>query len=44
MRFFVGVILGFICGTFYALYQTVEAPDGIAVNIMEKIKLILEVF
>jgi hypothetical protein len=44
MKFFAGLIFGFISGTFYALYQTVEAPDGMAVQVMEKIKLILEVF
>jgi hypothetical protein len=44
MKFFIGLVFGFISGTFYALYQTVEAPDGLAVELMEKIKLILEVF
>lgn len=44
MRFFVGLIFGFIMGTFYALYQTVEAPDGIAVKLMEGIKTLMGVF
>lgn len=48
MRFFsgttVGLVLGFILGTFYALYQTVEASDSKLVSIMQSIKAIMEVF
>lgn len=44
MRFFLGLVTGFIMGCFYALYQSVEAPDGIAVKLMEGIKTFLEVF
>jgi len=43
MRFFAGLIFGFISGVTYALYQTVEAPEGTTVNIMRGIKTILEV-
>ncbi|WP_267206661.1 hypothetical protein [Salinibacillus xinjiangensis] len=41
MRFFAGLIVGFIGGCFYELYQTVENPDGAAVRIMEGIKAVL---
>lgn len=41
MRFFIGLIVGFIGGTFYALYKTVEAPDGALVGLMETIKTIM---
>lgn len=41
MKFFVGLVTGFMLGCFYALYQTVEAPDGAAVKLMQGIKLIL---
>lgn len=44
MRFLIGLIFGFISGCFYALYQTIEAPDGMAVKFMEGLKSILEVF
>lgn len=44
MRFFIGLIFGFIAGATYALYQTVEAPDGLVVNLMEGFKTIMEVF
>ncbi|WP_281252224.1 hypothetical protein [Sediminibacillus massiliensis] len=44
MRFLSGLVIGFIAGTFYALYQTVEASDGLAVKIMKGIKSVLEVF
>ncbi len=43
MRFFFGMVTGFIGGVFYALYQTVEAPDGAAIELMKGIKAILEV-
>lgn len=43
MRFFSGLIIGFILGTFYALYQTLEKPEGVAVKLMEGIKTILGV-
>jgi len=44
MRFFVGLIFGFIAGTFYALYQTVEASDSKLINVMESIKALMGVF
>ncbi|WP_272916301.1 hypothetical protein [Virgibacillus halodenitrificans] len=40
MRFFAGLLFGFIAGCCYALYQTVEKPDGLPVKIMEGIKAI----
>ncbi|MGJ9460144.1 hypothetical protein [Oceanobacillus sp. CF4.6] len=43
MRFFVGLLFGFIAGTFYAMYQTVEAPEGKLVGLMENIKAIMGV-
>lgn len=43
MRFFGGLIFGFIAGTFYALYQTVEASDSKLVNMMEGLKALLGV-
>jgi hypothetical protein len=43
MKFIAGAIVGFCAGAFYALYQTVEAPDGLAVKFMQGIKSILEV-
>ncbi|WP_281349706.1 hypothetical protein [Ornithinibacillus caprae] len=44
MKFFIGLITGFIGGCFYALYQTVEAPEGKIVGLMESIKAVLGVF
>lgn len=43
MRFFVGLIFGFIGGVFYGLYKTVEAPEGKLVGLMESLKAILGV-
>jgi hypothetical protein len=43
MRFIPGFIFGFVAGAFFALYQTVEAPDGLAVKAMQGIKALLEV-
>lgn len=43
MKFITGFIFGFIGGAAFALYQTVEAPDGLAVKAMRGIKAILEV-
>lgn len=43
MKIIGGFIFGFMSGCFYALYQTVEAPHGVAVNVMKGIKAILEV-
>ncbi|WP_255376703.1 hypothetical protein [Oceanobacillus sp. Castelsardo] len=44
MRFFAGLIFGFIAGTFYALYQSVEASESKLINIMESLKAIMGVF
>lgn len=43
MKFFFGMVIGFIGGVFYALYQTIEAPNGTAIELMRGIKAILEV-
>lgn len=43
MKFIVGFIFGFIGGAAFALYQTVEAPNGLAVKAMQGVKAILEV-
>ncbi|MCR1833038.1 hypothetical protein NSA56_01335 [Oceanobacillus caeni] len=44
MRFFVGLLIGFMAGTFYALYQTIEAPEGKLVSLMQGIKALMGVF
>lgn len=44
MRFIIGLVSGFVLGCFYALHQTVEAPDGITVKLMKMFKSLLEVF
>ncbi|MFD1350126.1 hypothetical protein [Oceanobacillus caeni] len=44
MKFLVGLIIGFISGTFYALYQTVEVPEGKLVSLIQGIKALMGVF
>jgi len=43
MRFFAGLVTGFVAGCFYAIWETVEVEDGIATKIISGIKTILEV-
>lgn len=42
MKFIIGLVLGFVGGAYYALWQTVEAPDGLMVKFMEGAKALME--
>jgi hypothetical protein len=43
MRLIIGLVFGFITGTFYSAYQFVEVEDSFAIKAAKIIKIIVEV-